>query len=85
MFIENEIINLFSSVGAKCEIRRYKHCVPTGLKSISHIRKILKLTHKVQLGNRTYQTSKQGYLVLGFLSILDEKSRFGDRSYSGES
>ena len=23
----------------------------------------------------------QGYLVLGFLSILDEKSRFGDRSY----
>ena len=24
----------------------------------------------------------QGYLVLGFLSILDEKSRFGDRSYS---
>ena len=28
---------------------------------------------------------KQGYLVLGFLSILDEKSRFGDRSYSGES
>ena len=27
----------------------------------------------------------QGYLVLGFLSILDEKSRFGDRSYSGKS
>ena len=24
-------------------------------------------------------------LVLGFLSILDEKSRFGDRSYSGKS
>ncbi len=24
----------------------------------------------------------QGYLVLGFLSILSEKSRFGDRSYS---
>ena len=24
----------------------------------------------------------QGYLVLGFLSILAEKSRFGDRSYS---
>ena len=29
--------------------------------------------------------SQQGYLVLGFLSILDEKSRFGDRSYSGKS
>ncbi len=27
----------------------------------------------------------QGYLVLGFLSILDEKSRFGDRSYRGKS
>ncbi len=24
-------------------------------------------------------------LVLGFLPILDEKSRFGDRSYSGKS
>ncbi len=28
---------------------------------------------------------RQGYLVLGFLSILSEKSRFGDRSYSGKS
>ena len=27
----------------------------------------------------------QGYLVLGFLSILSEKSRFGDRSDSGKS
>ena len=30
-------------------------------------------------------SSQQGYLVLGFLSILSEKSRFGDRSYSGKS
>ncbi len=29
MFIENEIIHLFSSVGAKCEIKRYKHSAPT--------------------------------------------------------
>ena len=28
---------------------------------------------------------QQGYLVLDFLSILDEKSRFGDRSYRGKS
>ena len=26
----------------------------------------------------------QGYLVLGFLSILGEKSRYGDRSDSGK-
>ena len=32
-----------------------------------------------------YQSGLQGYLVLGFLSILSEKSRFGDRSYSGKS
>ena len=31
------------------------------------------------------QNFSQGYLVLGFLSILSEKSRFGDRSYSGNS
>ena len=29
MFIENEIIHLFSSVGAECEIKRYKHSAPT--------------------------------------------------------
>ena len=29
--------------------------------------------------------SFQGYLVLGFLSILSKKSRFGDRSYRGKS
>ena len=29
MFIENEIINLFSSVRAKCETKRYKHSIPT--------------------------------------------------------
>ena len=28
---------------------------------------------------------RQGYLVFGFLSILSEKSRFGDRSDSGKS
>ena len=35
--------------------------------------------------NTRKHTVSQGYLVLGFLSILDEKSRFGDRSYSGKS
>ncbi len=30
-------------------------------------------------------SSQQGYLVLGFFPILSEKSRFGDRSDSGES
>ena len=34
---------------------------------------------------RSIGLTHQGYLVLGFLSILSEKSRFGDRSYSGES
>ena len=38
MFIENEIIHLFNSVGAKCEIRRDKHSAPTGLKNWGYFR-----------------------------------------------
>ena len=44
----------------------------------------LRLTHKKHIRFLKF-THKQGYQVLGFMSILSEKSRFGDRSYSGKS
>ncbi len=47
---------------------------------ISHI-----LQEKVREASDLLYTLNQGYLVLGFLPILSEKSRFGDRSDSGKS
>ena len=43
------------------------------------------LVRILTLLRRNRKQGAQGYLVLGFLSILSEKSRFGDRSYSGKS
>ena len=53
--MSNKTLDKYRTYGAK-EIENigyYKHIVPTGLKSISHICKTAKLTLMVRLGNRT--------------------------------
>ena len=40
--------------------------------------------HQVRITGQLNGSGCQGYLVLGFLPILVKRSRFGDRSYSGE-
>ena len=67
--MSNKTLYKYRTYGAK-EIENigyYKHIVPTGLKSISHICKIAKLTLMVRLGNRTYR--------LGEFSICEKNTK----------
>ena len=61
--MSNKTLYKYRTYGAK-EIENigyYKHIVPTGLKSISHICKIAKLTLMVRFPNRTGTHKKTDY------------------------